>query len=381
MSWGRQPKRGGSWINNPRNCRSATRNNNNARFDNNNNGFRVVVCLPPSTLHPSELTDGNLLGVRRRVQTCSRDVGPWPDIQKANRAGHFGSGYTKSNDSAQPRRLAPLMPITIHRGTTTQPGYREALSADVNIPMLFIPSGSFTMGSPATEPQRQTDEGPQHLVTLSAFCMGQFPITQAQWRIVAGWPQVNQDINLNPSTSKSPNNPVDSVSWNDANEFCARLRRHTGRHYSLPSEAQWEYACRAGTQTPFHFGDTLTPELAKYNWSEIYGDTAVEKQEQKHGTSPVGSFSANAWGLHDMHGNVWEWCLDDWHSSYKGAPIDGSPWINKTSKTDVAKVLRGGSWIDIPRNGRSASRSGFNARFDYLNGGFRVVVCLPPRTL
>jgi formylglycine-generating enzyme required for sulfatase activity len=277
------------------------------------------------------------------------------------------------------------MPITIHRSTTTQPGYREALSDDISISMLFIPSGSFTMGSPPTEPQRkkpgphQHKPGQQHTVTLQAFCMGQFPITQAQWRIVAGWPKINRDLKPNPSTFKDPNNPVDSVSWDDANEFCARLSRHTGRHYSLPSEAQWEYACRAGTENPFHFGDTLTPELARYDWSEIYGDTAVEKQERERGTSPVGSFPANAWGLHDMHGNVWEWCLDNWHSSYKGAPTDGSDWKYKTDNRDANKVLRGGSWITDPTHCGSATRNLYFARLSIDDDGFRVV-CLPLQT-
>jgi formylglycine-generating enzyme required for sulfatase activity len=269
------------------------------------------------------------------------------------------------------------MSITITRTSATTQGYTEALTDAIGIPMVFIPGGSFLMGSPDEEPQRRPSEGPQHDVTLTAFCLGQFPITQAQWHIVADWKPVKRKLQLNPSRFKGDRNPVESITWEDAIEFCARLRRHTGRNYTLPSEAQWEYACRAGTTTPFHFGNTLTPELARYDWSYVYAETPIEKQKREQSSSPVGSFPANAWGLHDMHGNVWEWCLDDWHNNYKGAPTDGSAWINKNTGKLSSKVFRGGSWFYNPRDCRSASRSNFIA---HLNDGFRVI-CLPPGLL
>jgi formylglycine-generating enzyme required for sulfatase activity len=275
------------------------------------------------------------------------------------------------------------MPIAITRSTETRPGYTEALSDAIGIPMVFIPSGTFRMGSPDDEAERRSSEGPQHDVTLAAFCMGQFPITQAQWRIVADWKPVERKLDAAPSrfkgvaeASQNENrNPVESITWEAAIEFCARLRRHTGRNYTLPSEAQWEYACRAGTTTPFHFGATLTPELARYDWSNVYADTPVEQQKWQQNPSPVGSFPANAWGLHDMHGNVWEWCLDDWHDNYKGAPTDGSAWINKNAENQSRKVFRGGSWIYYPWLCRSAAR--FNNYAHDYSDGFRVI-CLPP---
>jgi formylglycine-generating enzyme required for sulfatase activity len=207
--------------------------------------------------------------------------------------------------------------------------------------------------------------------------MSQFPITQAQWRTMADWKLVERKLGSTPSRFKGDRNPVERITWKDAIEFCARLSRHTGRHYSLPSEAQWEYACRAGTTTPFHFGATLTPKLARYDWSNVYADTLVEKQKWEQSSSPVGSFPANAWGLHDMHGDVWEWCLDDWHDNYKGAPTDGSTWINENAGKQSRKVIRGGSWIIDPWSCRSATRFN-NLPLDYNYNGFRVI-CLPPR--
>ncbi len=269
------------------------------------------------------------------------------------------------------------MSITITRSTGTVQGYTEDLGDGIGIPMVFIPSGTFLMGSPETEPQRQSSEGPQHEVTLSAFCLGQYPVTNEQWKIVAGWERIDRNLKPNPSRFKGEKNPVDSITWEDAMEFCARLSHHTRRHYSLPSEAQWEYACRSGTTTPFHFGDTLTPELARYDWSKVYAETPVEKQKWEQSSSPVGSFPANAWGLYDMHGNVWEWCLDDWHGSYEGAPIDGSAWTSKKAEKQSSKVLRGGSWINDPWVCRSATRNSNDLAHD--SDGFRLV-CLPPRT-
>ena len=161
-------------------------------------------------------------------------------------------------------------------------------------------------------------------------------------------------------------------------EFCRRLSQRTARHYTLPSEAQWEYACRAGTTTPFHFGETISAELANYDARKVYGDS--EKGEYRQQTTEVASFPANPWGLHDMHGNVWEWCLDHWHYSYEGAPEDGSAWLNEDankSQDQNWRLLRGGSWLIGPRSCRSACRF-IGARPDDRgrNFGFRVC-CLP----
>jgi len=268
--------------------------------------------------------------------------------------------------------------------------------------LLWIPPGRFWMGSPETEPERRDSEGPQHLVQLQGFFMSQTPITQAQWRQVAGWQerpgeQWGRELKTNPSRfqsnegqgekkvrllegeSNTDNRPVEQVSWLDAIEFCHRLSKRTGRAYTLPSEAQWEYACRAGTTTPFCFGDTISPELANYDGNYAYADGP--KGIYCEQTTPVGMFPANAWGLHDMHGNVWEWCLDEWHEGYEGAPTDGRAWVDgtegdKSKETKKTRLLRGGSWGSLPRYCRSAYRG--RTRPGSADGyvGFRVV-CLP----
>jgi formylglycine-generating enzyme required for sulfatase activity len=177
---------------------------------------------------------------------------------------------------------------------------------------------------------------------------------------------------------------VENVSWEDAMEFCSRLSQRTGRTFTLPSEAQWEYACRAGTTTPFHFGETITSNLANYDASFIYANGP--KGEYREQTTPVGMFPANAWGLQDMHGNVWEWCLDHWHDSYEGAPTDGSAWVDGEGligedTSDRPRLLRGGSWFYVPQDCRSACRLRYLPVNRVVSSfGFRVC-CLPPGSL
>jgi formylglycine-generating enzyme required for sulfatase activity len=180
----------------------------------------------------------------------------------------------------------------------------------------------------------------------------------------------------NPSQFRGGDLPVECVSWNDAQDFCQRLTAKTKRKYSLPSEAQWEYACRAGTTTPFYFGGTIGSNVANYNSSCIYGDGAKGKHLQK--TTPVGSFDGlNSFGLYDMCGNVWEWCEDTWHDNYSGAPSDGSAWIAGNLNRHI---LRGGSWDRYPLDCRSATRYKSLANFQHKEIGFRVV-CAPARTV
>ena len=240
--------------------------------------------------------------------------------------------------------------------------------------MVQIPAGSFLMGSPEDEAESYVNEGPQHQVQLQGFFMGQTPITQAQWQLVAGWQKLQRDLNPNPSHFKGPNRPVERVSWEDAIEFCNRLSQRTGRHYSLPSEAQWEYACRAGTTTPFHFGETISPELANYNATDAYGDGP--KGLYRRETTDVAIFPANLWGLHDMHGNVWEWCLDKWHVNFNGVPQDGNAWLDLNVNKDRGKLLLGGSWYHRPRYCRSACRDHHRPGGVDFDVGLRVV-CLP----
>ncbi|WP_419546281.1 formylglycine-generating enzyme family protein [Microcystis sp.] len=255
------------------------------------------------------------------------------------------------------------------------------------IRMMYIPQGEFWMGTEDEEIERLVKkfgwdahkrERPQHLVKVPAFYMSQTPITQGQWRAIAATAKIDIDLKTNPSRFIGDELPVERVNWYEAREFCKRLSRETKPEYRLPSEAEWEYACRAGTTTPFYFGETITGELANYNAGYTYAGEA--KGEYRQQTTPVGQFPPNAFGLYDMHGNVWEWCADTWHDNYEGAPTDGSVWI--IYGADNRSPLRGGSWYDDPNYCRSASRDN-NARrvyYHYFGYGFRVV-CGAGRTL
>jgi formylglycine-generating enzyme required for sulfatase activity len=163
--------------------------------------------------------------------------------------------------------------------------------------------------------------------------------------------------------------PVDRACWSDAMGFCTRLSLKTGRAYRLPSEAEWEYACRAGTATPFYFGSTLTTDLANYVGEHTYA--AEPKGVYRHKTTPGGSFPPNAFGLSNMHGNLWEWCADSWHEDYSGAPLDGSAWVERGAQH---RVVRGGSWHETPGHCRSAVRLKYDQRERDDFVGFRVVL-------
>ncbi len=253
--------------------------------------------------------------------------------------------------------------------------YIEGLPNNIELKMVEIPAGSFVMGAPEEEEDSLDSERPQHEVNVPAFCMGKYQVTQAQWKAVAGLPQIERELDQDPSRFKGNNLPVERVSWLEAVEFCKRLSVHTKREYRLPSEAEWEYACRAGTVTPFHCGETITTTLVNYDGNNPYGE--APKGEYREKTTPVGSFPPNAFGLCDMHGNVWEWCEDDWHDSYEGAPVDGSAWAdengNRSQEEERRKLLRGGSWFFNARNCRSAVRVNLLARVQYDTVGFRVV--------
>ncbi|MBO3462316.1 MAG: formylglycine-generating enzyme family protein [Aetokthonos hydrillicola CCALA 1050] len=250
--------------------------------------------------------------------------------------------------------------------------FAEELGDGVVLEMVAIPGGQFLMGSPENEPERFSSESPQHRVTIQPFFMGKFPITQAQWAKIAVQPKVKIDLNPDPSHFKGANRPVESVSWDDAIEFCARLSNLTGKGYRLPSEAEWEYACRAGKNTAFHFGETITTYLANYNGEYTYA--SAPKGIYRGQTTEVGNFSPNACGLHDMHGNIWEWCEDTWHDSYEKAPVDGTAWVSDNDNNSQQRLLRGGSWVDFPRHCRSAYRYWVARVNSYDHVGFRVVV-------
>jgi formylglycine-generating enzyme required for sulfatase activity len=266
----------------------------------------------------------------------------------------------------QGQRQAPAWEILREPGEAQR--FLEPLPGIPPLEMVAIPGGTFLMGSADDEPERSNHEGPQQEVTIAPFFMGAYPVTQRQWRAVAKLPQVERELESNPSWFKGLNRPVEKVSWNDAVEFCARLSALTGRPYRLPSEAEWEYACRAGTTTSFHFGETLTAELANYRARSTYnGGPEGEDQGQ---TTPVDQFGvANPLGLRDMHGNVWEWCQDAWHANYEGAPRDGSAWLEGG---ESYRVLRGGSWDEGLGGCRSACRDLDGPANRNDDRGFRV---------
>jgi formylglycine-generating enzyme required for sulfatase activity len=262
----------------------------------------------------------------------------------------------------------------------------EDIGSGVTLEMAHIPGGEFMMGTSGAEATRITAEHkryrgrdfedlwhevPQHKVKTPSFYMGRFEVTQAQWRAVAALPRVDIDLPSDPSHFKGDDLPVESVSWDEAVEFCKRLSRATGREHRLPTEAEWEYACRAGTTTMFHFGDTITTELANYDGIYPYGSSVWGVNREM--TIRVGSFGApNAFGLYDMHGNVAEMCLDVWRDTYNGAPSDGSAWM---MNGDISlRVLRGGWFYNNPCQIRAASRSPLYGTMNkYYGWGFRVV--------
>jgi formylglycine-generating enzyme required for sulfatase activity len=225
----------------------------------------------------------------------------------------------------------------------------------------WIPPGTFLMGSPPDEQGRSQDEVLHRVTIPKGFRMGVHPVTQVQWRMVMG---------RNPSRfADNDDHPAEAVSWGDCQEFCARLSRKGGQHFRLPTEAEWEYVCRAGTTTPFSFGETISTEQANYNdqHTEEHGGTGVSLGR----TTAVGSFPPNPWGLYDLHGNVWEWC-QDWYGPYP----PGEQQDLMGSADGTARVVRGGSWLGGARLCRSACRIKFapDNRFGYI--GCRV--CLGP---
>ena len=237
------------------------------------------------------------------------------------------------------------------------------LGKGISMDLIGIPGGEFGMGSLEEELERGSEESPQHLVKIRPFLFGKYPVTQSQWRAIMG---------SNPSrftdNDDSDHKPVEKVSWLDCVKFCQQLSEIVGRELRLPTEAEWEYACRGKTKTPFYFGETINTELANYNGEYIYGKGKIG--EYRHQTTKVGSFPANIFGLYDMHGNVAEWCADTWHDKYQGAPTDGSAW-SSNRRRDV-RILRGGSWLHLPGSCRSAHRLRSSPESKSDAFGFRI---------
>jgi len=254
------------------------------------------------------------------------------------------------------------------RAKTAEPQAGQKRSLDlgegVNLTLVYIPGGTFWMGPKDDDPEARDSEKPRHQVTVPAFWMGETPVTQAQYKAVR---KNFMGMGKNPSHFKGDNRPVETVSWNEAIQFCQELSNKVKETMTLPSESQWEYACRAGTETFYCFGDD-TGQLETYAW---YGNNSDRQ------THPVKQKKPNSWELYDMHGNVWEWCLDHWHGNYQGAPTDGSAWLS--SDESKFRLLRGGSWDLLAGDCRSAYRNNYAPDNRDVNLGFRVV-CRSSRT-
>ena len=231
--------------------------------------------------------------------------------------------------------------------------YDKTVTSSIGMEFVLIPAGEFDMGSPADEEGRYDDEGPVHTVTIEkAYYLGKYEVTQKQWREVMG---------SNPSDFKGDDLPVEWVTWDDAQDFVIKLNAREGTDkYRLPSEAEWEYAARAGTTTRYSFGNDES-DLGEYAW---YWDNSNSK------THPVGQKKPNSWGLYDMHGNVFEWVQDEWHSNYDGAPTDGSVW---DSGDGSSRVLRGGGWGQHARDCQSTIRAGVHSGNTLNFLGFRIL--------
>lgn len=229
----------------------------------------------------------------------------------------------------------------IDRSLYTASQFTENLGDHTLLEMIVVPPGIFKMGS--VPHQGSAEEQPQHLVTIKSFLLGKYLVTQGQWKALMG--------KLPACRFKGDKLPVERVSWNDAQKFCQQLTKKTGRNYTLPSETQWEYACRGGTTTPFSFGETLTVDVANFNGEHTFREEP--RGSYFHSTNEGGKFPPNAFGLYDMHGNLWEWCADNWLDDYSTSLRDSSSYQNKNSKY---RVVRGGSWHEPPALCRSAAR-------------------------
>ena len=271
----------------------------------------------------------------------------------------------------------------------------ESIASGIVLEMAEVPAGSFLMGAPdlvvkqietmitGEMPKKQQErllerlpwEASQRVVKVRGFFMSKFEITQAQWRAVAALPKVKVQLMAEPSEFRGDSLPVERITWEEAVEFCERLSRATGRKYRLPTEAEWEYACRAGSNAPFHFGETLMTEWANFNGRMPYA--RGPKGEGRTQPVPVGTFGlANTFGLYDMHGNVWEWCQDNWNDSYAGAPDEAH--LVRDSGIAYLKAVRGGAWDSLAVECRSTGRNRMTAGMRLNNIGFRVVAEASP---
>ena len=235
------------------------------------------------------------------------------------------------------------------------------LGNEVNMVVVFIPAGEFEMGSPMEELKRDSDEAQHHIKLTKAFYIGKFEVTQIQYRTI---------MSENPSKFGGGKLPVENVSWYEAMRFLKKLSDKTGMKFRLPTEAEWEYACRAGTTTAFNTGTTLDSDVANYDAEKPYADGIIGKYLDR--TCVVGSYPPNAFGLYDMHGNVWEWCNDIYNEDYYKVTPSIDPKGPQTDGGD--RVIRGGAWNEYAYKCRSADRNDRGPKANQSHIGFRVVL-------
>ncbi len=272
-------------------------------------------------------------------------------------------GWSAAQVQALQQQTAQVLEVAVELHDTLKDGSQGPI-------MLVIPAGEFMMGSPENEPERQDSEGPQHKVVITKpFAMGRYAVTFEDYdRFCEATGQEKPDD----AGWSRDRRPVINVTWHDAVAYCAWLSQETGATYRLPSEAEWEYAARAGTTTAFWWGDDIGTTRANYDGRSTYGNGP--KGEYRQQTVPVDTFQPNPFGLYQVHGNVWEWAQDTWHEDYDGVPVDGSAWVEKGGSPCV---LRGGSWHSAPRGLRGAARSLRNPRNGNAGSGFRLARTFP----
>src|SRR5262245_44470498 len=351
----------------------------------------VAVNRPPGTETGGTGTSGDKKPGTAPAQASPKAEAALPPVAPAPPPTMVSHGYEVVT--------ADSRGLVLERRREFSQYFLEQIVPGITIEMLEIPGGTFLMGSVETELEglkkvyvsgvenelkeslirRLQSETPQRLVKIKPMYMGKTEITQAQWRAVAAQPKVKRELISDPSNFKGGNRPVEKVSWEDAVEFCERLSRATGRKYRLPTEAEWEYAARAGTSTQFHFGDAISTDWSNFHGKYVFASSPKGGFNQQ--TVPVATYGvANAFGLYDMHGNVWEWCQDRWHENYASAPTDGQAWESEKDSIAYLKTIRGGGWDSSGAELRSSARNRVTSTIRLNNLGFRVVAEMPEQS-
>lgn len=327
----------------------------------------LIFLMLPEIVPPSDAQVGRP-GARKPTPT------PTPTVDKSDKATSSSSGNRPTGPSIPRASWPQFVTVTLDEHgklvssqVKTADYITEDLGDGVKLDLVKIPSGEFMMGSPDSGGEGKTHEGPQHKVNVPEFYLGKYEVTIQQWVALMGDIPDGLD-RVRGKVMESNLQPVVWITWHEAVAFCRRLQNKSGKAYRLPTEAEWEYAARAGTTTPFAFGTTITPSFAVYN-TRYKGGEIFDKSK----SAQVGSLGvANAFGLFDMHGNVGEWCQDVWHANYSGAPDDGTAWSRGDAYEE--RVIRGGSWVEELSACRSTARRGWLGGVHLPFIGFRVAL-------